>query len=384
MRTLHVEFEAGTVCEIELIDNPLVDQWIDTHNTVKETVGNNFLSRLGLLFYHGINRQGQSGLGDIKRNAVQEINNSIDALEEQFGFEFPYRAFEGMTWSDTNAIHRCFTTGLASRKAWRWHGVTREQLLALKYHHNPDVDLYNQIRDYFAWTETTLRPGADVPEELRGDNGNFDYRKPWWLGPTPFNKEFHHTLERINKYVHVYEDVSANERGTEQLELHGIRNCEYLEVEWDTYDENGHKGYFSPKIRKNMQQYCDYDPDAYDVYFCKSITGKDYFQCYHEFDDPMEWDIENFDHINGGFTIMPSKMYAKWWHTDTARAWLDSYGMPHDLSILQPPPLGRVVAGFENWTSIEWDHSRKNSWGNSMLNPQGTVINTEITGPVQV
>lgn len=379
MKILHVIFESGDTCDIELINNPLVEQWVETHNIIKETVGNNFLSRKGMLFYHGLDHTSYIDVETEKANAVAEINKSIDFLEDRFGFSFPYRAFNGMDWKDTNNIHRCFTTGLHSRKAWRWHGVTRDQLLALKYLHIEDINVYNQIREYFNWTETKHIPPADTPRNLRGDDGIFNWRKEWWLGPTPFNSDYHYGLERINKYIHAYEDVSSNShRGQVEINQWGTRELEYLEVEWDTYDENGSKGYHSPKIRKTMKQYCDYNPEDYDVFFCKSITGKDYFQCYHEYDDPLEWDIENFDHINGGFTIMPSKMYARWWHTETARDWLRGYGVPLDLQILQPPALGKIVSGFENWHKIEWDHTRKNSWGNSMLNPIGTVVQTEI------
>lgn len=362
MKTLYVEFEDGGVCEIELRESEFVEQWCEVHNRAKASVNNKFLSRLGLLFYHGFDRDAMTGTAETKANAVREINLCIDRLKQYYGLDYPYRAFDGMTWQDTNLIHRCFTTGLTTKQTWQYPNVTRDDLRAFKFFENPDNDL--------AASNAFFGP-IDPQCQHQCDNLYESYD-----GYTYGN-----ILERINKYVHIYEDVAFSPRAKTELDKYGVADCSYFEVEWDIYDGNGTKSYAATRIASDAYRFNDYDPHQFDVYISKSITGKDYFQCYHEYDDPLEWDIQNFNNLNGGFLIMPSKLYSSWFETNTSRSWLSEHGVPLDRRILQPPAIGRVVRS--SWTNglyqdVRSDNTRINSAGNPMLSPQGTVVGTEI------
>lgn len=368
-KTLHIQFEVGTVLDIELIEGELAEQWIDVHNErINDTVTkNNYLCRKGLLFYHGLAKKGND---DIKKNAIIEINKSIDVLEKMTGIEFPHRAFDDMSWEDTNRIHRGFTTGSVSLKTWHMDEVTRDDLLIYKYHEGEANQ--NRFREYFDWVKTT---------HISPDGHDFRIGDDWWLCHKPEAIEYFRHLHRINKYVHEYEDVNYSIRAKEQIDIHGIQELESLEVEWDVYDDDGGKPIKPIKLSKSLRKYCDYDPDEFNVYICKSITGKDYFQAFHEYDDPLQWDIENYGDLNGGFTIMPSKLYAKWFSTNIAREWLRKHQVPLDPQILYPPPLGTVKNHewiLNEWPLIKWDTKKRNSWGNFLLNEHGRIIKTEI------
>ena len=358
-RILHVTFANGESIEISLIDNDFVAQWIDFHLAIKKKLNDKFLTRKPLFFYHGTQKY-QEQANAVKQESVVKINQGIDALGTKFDLEFPFRAYNDMSWTETNIMHRCFTTSVINMKSWNWLGCTRSQLRDFKYYHVESAG--HHANEFFKEC-----PAEFNDHQIHKIHKNYD--------------EFIDCLEMINKYIHVYENNSHNERSKLELDDHTLNNLVYLETEWDVYRPTGGKIYKSKKITKDMQQYCNYDPDEYDVYICKSITGKDYLQCYSEYDDPLQFDIENFGNLNGGFTIQPSKMYAKWFQTPRAKDWLRMYGVPHDPKILQPLPLGKVLTTdwfTSSFEQITQDPTRINSWGDSMLTPNGTVVRTEI------
>jgi len=362
-KTLYVEFEDGNYLDIELVDNnPILERWIELHNKNKEATFKKYLSRRGMYLYHGATPQND----EVRKQAVLEINKAIDDWNNMFPtYPFPYSAFDNMGWEQTNLIHRAFTTAMRTKGCFDLN-ETREGLVELKYHDH----IIDALRD----------PKYRVfqPVETH-DHGYMD-------------KEQHvvySILERINKWVHVYEDNTQNDTIRKFLEDSAATNdfateidkTRYLEVEWDTYNQDGSKSYYVERIPAEYREYCNYDSTDIDVYICKNITGKDYLQCFGEHDDPLEWDIVNMDHINGGFTVDKHRFIYNWLNDDRVKKWFADYNVPYDMRILQPPALGKVRNKdwyTTQWPKVEWDHSRKNTVGNAMLTPQGTVVNTEI------
>lgn len=356
-KTLYVQFEDGNYLDIELVENnPILEMWIDVHNKNQLSTNKNYLSRRGMYLYHGWGKEYKDTQEETRNNAVDEINLAIDEWNELIpDHPFPHRAFYGMGWKQTNLIHRAFTTSMRSKGTFDL-GMSRQELLDLKYHDNYVEVLRDPV--YRVFPPTT---SADKFMHLQ-------------------EHDVYTLLERINKYVHVYEDNSWSKIASDASPQEAI-DCCYLETEWDTYNPDGSKTYHFERIPREYREYCNYDPTDVDVYICKNITGKDYIQAYQEDDDPLQWDIVNMDHINGGFTVDPNRFLYKWLYSDTTKKWLNDNDMPFDLSILQPPALGKVKNRdwFENsWPKVDYDQSRKNTQGYFMLYPQGTVVNSEV------
>ena len=356
-KTLYVEFEDGNYLDIELVDNnPILEMWIDVHNKNQLSTNKNYLSRRGMYLYHGWGKEYKDKQEETRNWAVDEINKAIDEWDALLPeHPFPHRAFYGMDWKQTNLIHRAFTTSMRSKGTFDM-GMTREELLDLKYHDN--------------YIEVLRDPKYRV----------FPPTTDWNKFITFDEHEIYTLLERINKYVHVHEDNSWSEVASNASPQEAI-DCCYLETEWDTYNPDGSKTYHFERIPRQHRTYCNYDPEGIDVYICKNITGKDYIQAYQENDDPLQWDIVNMDHINGGFTVDPNRFLYKWLYADNTKKWLEDHQMPFDLELLQPPALGRVRNKdwfTKSWPSVDYDQSRKNTQGDFMLTPQGTVVNSEL------
>lgn len=355
--TFYVEFADGRHLDIQLTENnPMLEKWIEIHKKNKIETNNNFLSRRGMYFYHG----NKSHLEDPKfiverAKAVDEINKAIDEWDDLMEFKFPYRAHYNMDWNQTNIIHRAFTTCLSSKKTFKF-ASSRKELLDLKYR--------DDLHQWFREEVNDFGIGKEVAETgmIRGVHQSILFS----------------ILERINKWVHYYEDRSWNERAV--AELQQADDPTYLEVEWDTYQEDGSKTYYVERLDRSFRDYCDYDPADIDVYMCKNITGKDYIQCYQEYDDPLEWDICNMDHVNGGFSVDKGNFLGNWLTKDTTKQWFTHYDMPFDKKIIMPPPLGKVrnKEWFDEWHTVKVDTENRNSYGNFTLNAPGRIVNTEI------
>lgn len=360
--TLYVEFEDGKYLDIELVENnPLLEMWIDLHHKNKESTGAKYLSRKGMYLYHGVRRSEaeQEAMAAKRENAVYEINKAIDAWNKKIPeYPFPYSAFNGMSWEQTNLIHRAFTTALRTKGCFDLK-ESRERLIDFKYHNH----LIDELRN----------PKYRVFQPVEKDD--------WTFLTFPQN-EVYSILERINKWVHVYEDNSYSEQAFNSLPLEQ-HDAKYLEIEWDVYNQDGSKSYHIERIPNRYRKYCNYDYHNVDVYICKNITGKDYIQAYHENDDPLQWDIVNMDHINGGITVDPNQFLFNWLHHDATKKWLLDYNVPYDLSILQPPAIGKVRNRdwfIETWPLVDWDKSttQTSTTGTLILNNHGIVKSTEV------
>lgn len=362
MHSLFVEFEDKSYLDIELVENnPLLEKWADIFLKNKETTMSKYLSRKGFYLYHGSRfLKNETETNKINREkAVREINAAIDDWDRKVpDYPFPYRAYIDMPWEQTNAIHRAFTTAIRSKGCFDLN-ASLDLLIELKYR----VNIIDILRD----------PKFRVFKPIE---------KNKWSFLTYAQEEMHEILERINKWIHVYEDNSYNESISEFLPKN-YQDAMYIEVEWDTYVESGNKHYHIERIPEDFKKYCDYDYQNIDVYICKNITGKDYIQAFQENDDPLQWDIVNMDFINGGITVDPNQFLFKWLYSDTTKRWLKDHSVPYDKKILQPPPLGKVKnkEWFKDvWPYVEYEKNsnKVTTTGTPMLNKHGNVINMEI------
>lgn len=256
-----------------------------------------------------------------QQDCVDLINKAIaDANSCISGKQFPHTAFLGMGWNHTNLLHRCFTVAVSTMTNWQ-HFLHKDILGQLK------KDSY-QDKISFA---NLLTPEYDIKEGKSG--------------------EFRDAIERINKYIHHYEEYQQSGRASNLVKETNFENG-YLQLEWDNYKESGEHSYFyfnrltDDEVRQSIPNNF-YD---YDVFLGKSIAGKDYEFCFADFDNPLEFDITNLDHINGSLKIYfgdIKEVYHKSQFTD----WCDGYGL--EKYQCTPIPIGKVI---KNTLPITMDH----------------------------
>ena len=332
-QTMHVKatFPTGHIT-VELLQTPVVNKWIEVFNNYKalnipSVLHTNWIAPWGH-DWHKQNSQSEA-LINKRADAVKKINDAIDNANSLIdGEKFPYRAYEGMPWMHTNRIHRCFTTS-----SFKWdpdrmwlHSLTHEQLLQCKTMGT------NELKDFMY--DNSL-PQFKV----------LDFEK--------FNWEIH----VINHQVHEYEDASHSIVAEETLkDLTAIDNIPHKNrrkhIMWNKeYTYTADKTCIDPKFWSedflttiSYEQMIASFPDNYEecnVMVHKSIGGKDYETCYAQYDDALEADIRNIEHINGNMTFYFNNDHHKFYLGTRFYQWAKSYGLRDEIFL--PVPIGKIV-----------------------------------------
>ena len=324
---------------IKICDTPIANHW---KNVMNDAMTNNIpmMTRLGLPFYHGdqvANVEKQSQAVKEINKAIEDVNRIIhsacfDGWQFTKGKYFPYHAYDDMPWQQTNLIHRCFTTGQIAQTTWQLN-LTEKQKYDSKFINDGDV---------LEWVHSLQR-------------NDFSIWNCW--------DEFSSANNRINKWIHIYEDSRLCPRAKNLVDK-AVKNNKKtwsISIEPDVFNEDGRKWYeyhVEPEIEDILRSFPD-DKDECDVTLMKSITGKDYFQCFQEYDDPTEWDIRNVGKIKGGFTFYPNNTLQHVLEEQEFQQWHKSYGLRPEL--VEPVPVGKIVEDTVHYESFTADSSALNS-----------------------
>ena len=332
-RYVKATFPSGHIT-IELLQTPVVNKWLSVFNAYKKLNIPSVISGMNVCG-HGQPFKKELEYSDEKINsrieAVKKINDAIDNVNSLIeGAEFPYRAYEGMPWMQTNRMHRCFTTAAFTEHCWQ-HNLTHEQLLKCKTMGSQEVRnyVYNNA----------------APKYKVIDRKKFDWE-----------------IHVINKQIHVYEDtrhsIIAEETINDYIKKY---NCSLEQsrrnIMWNkdfTFTED--KTYLRPEFcnasfletvtyEEMLSSFPD-DYEDYNVVIHKSIGGKDYETCYTQYDDASEADIRNIEHINGAMTIYFNNDHYKFFTGTRFYQWAKNYGLRDEMFF--NVPIGKIVDSTMN------------------------------------
>lgn len=348
IKYFNLEFN-GCKTKIELLDTPVARIWIEVFNEYKTYFKNNNLDYDYKIesypaFMHDKGVYYQDIKGDIEipsynvtlTECVDKINQAIEDVNACVeGKKFPYYAYLGMPWEQTNLIHRCFTTAIATNTNWK-HNLTGAELIEfkkLKYLEPRSISNFIKIKDF-----TVID-----------------------------NSKFMDAVERINKWIHVYENEVKSTRGVKIMD--DFPNQSSLVLDWDSYSPSGeHTFYFSKRISYDeLKQSFVGNYDEYNVVLGKSILGKDYEIAYCEYDDPLEYDITNLDNINASFTIINNTSVKNLYQESRYIDWINDYNLEKEMYL--PVPLGKVVENNCDFNSLTFDFNTEERWTNGSFKP---------------
>lgn len=336
---LVLEFN-GCSTTIELLNTPVVDKWILAFNSNREKQTYDFKPENASAFIHGhlIESEAHPVYGYTAAYVVEELNKSIDKANSLIdGVEFPYRAFEGMSWEQTNLIHRCFTTSASTSTNWQ-HGFNDEQLLEYK---KTQYDQPHKIKELI----------TNKQFKLKGDFA-------------PFSDAIH----EINMWVHRYESFFANQNVLDMYDKVGGTG-EYLELDWDNFSSI-HAQQNTIVARTNYEDILRSFTDDYsdiNVFLGKYIKGKDYEFAYCEYDNPLEYDITNVDGINGSLRVHYDDIYKNIYSDSDYMNWLKASNLPLEMCL--PVPVGKIVDSSCNFKQFKPDYVSEERWSNGMIKP---------------
>ena len=345
---LNLEFN-GCKTKIELLDTPVVHKWIDVYNLYKEYFKTNNLDYdYKVESYPAFHSNSGSYCEYLESNieipsykitlgeCVDEINQAIqDANTCIDGKEFPYYAYLGMPWEQTNLIHRCFTTGYITRTNWK-HNLTGAELIEFKKIKYSDP---HYIKNYIKIKDFTII--------------DFD--------------GLVNAIERINKWIHVYEGVVKSRRGEKLFQNH--LNLSSLVLDWDSYTPSGeHTFYFSDRVSyEELKQSFIGNYEEQNVVLGVSILGKDYETAFCDYDNPLEYDITNLDNINGSITIINNKSTKDVYKESKFIDWIKDYNIEREMYL--PVPIGKVVENSCDFNSLTFDFNSDERWTNGSFKP---------------
>lgn len=345
---LNLEFN-GCKTKIELLDTPVVHKWIDAFNQHKNYFKNNNLDYDYAIesyssFIHDTGMYYQDIKGDVEipsfnvtfaecvdkiNKAIEDVNNCIE------GKEFPYCAYLGMPLEQTNLIHRCFTTASTTGTNWK-HNLTGAELMEykkIKYSDPAYFRKFIKMKDF-------------IPIDYSG---------------------YVDAIERINKWVHIYEKQVKSIRGEKIMDA--FPNQSTLVLDWDSYGPSGnHIFWFGNRVTyEELKQSFVGNYDEYDVVIHKSILGKDYEITYCEYDNPLEYDITNLDFINGGIALNKNIEVKDLYRESRYIDWINDYNIEKEMYL--PVPLGKVVENSCDFNSLTFDYNTEERWTNGGFKP---------------
>lgn len=318
---------------IELLESPITDLWLESVSSWNaQNVPMKFVevwsSYTKENVFHGPPEE-----------IVSKINNCIDILNDlTTGEKITDRAYIDMPWSQTNRLHRIFTTSSTNHFNWK-HNLSANKLIEGKKH-----SYYNK-RDYLI--------------EHSSKTMNFPINEI-----NPDAKEAFRALYSLNKWIHFFEDQRVSYRAVNSVKHLG--GSAFREIEWDCYNDSGQK---LPTLIKDTTTYEDIvktfkNPKAKDcdVHISKAITGKDYETSFLQYDDPLEFDTTNVDHITGGIKLFNTEYYKRLYgdKSDLMKWGLDS-GLEEEM--IKPLPLGKIISRNTDFSDYQYSKTVKYSTG---------------------
>lgn len=314
-----IHFNNVPTCEIDLNQSEILNHWIAVHIENSKNFG--YWIRGHAYAYHVTQSKDYK---TIKKTIPKKINFALNQLEELTGIRWPMTASKSMDFEFLNKLHRMFTVSDITEKNYEITKEVKHLLWSMKKKLKPNFNYYT----------TTLKDNSIY---------NIDKVYPEF---TIFEKtEFHRIIEEINALIHIYEDsVLISDRS---LHMHNSINPFYetlIDIDWIYKKSNG--TLISSEIKKvdidmiKSEFYSvNYD---YDVYAVKSISGKDYFLAYQQYDDPTEWDITRTSNLTGGITLDPFQLMNKFYNSLEFKNWLDSYNHPYDPELFGNFIIGKI------------------------------------------
>lgn len=270
--------------------------------------------------------------------AIEGVNSSID------GVKFPSRAFTGMGFAQTNKLHRFFTTGKQTQKSWE-HQIPHTSLVNFK-----------NGNDYVGLTKYQLL-NQYSPKQFKVIDKHL----------------FLENLHKVNKYVHLYEDLTSKNNRRSKIFKKSFQKPSY-EISWDHFDTSGkqqhpHSITLTPDIVQScfVEDYYDYD-----IFLGKAITGKDYETCYLQYDNPLEWDITNVEVVSGNLRLY-SKETLNLFKSSQFTEWCDDYEIQKHA--FTPIPIGKIVESTEDFSSFKNSFSGNDTYTNGVPKPTGNFSN---------
>lgn len=359
-RVLEIKFNNCTT-KVELLDTPAVEKWVNIYtryakefllkgipishkveeakafiHTAPRNIGHKFVTKEAQE-----RNKFHSALNVTEDYCVDKINESIaEANSVISGIKFPYPAFYGMSWNQTNLIHRCFTTAAITFGYWV-HNLSHQQLLEYKKraYQRKNIQHFINLNNY--------KPQYKVHDK----------------------EKFINAIERVNKYVHYYESFNGNTRSRNFKEEIGGQG-QYISIDWDSHDPDSghHLFWFGDKITYDelKASFPDNYHD-YDVFLGKSITGKDYEFAFCEYDNGLEWDITNLDFINGSLRIHFSDEIKKAYNNSSFTKWCKEYDLEEPMYL--PIPIGKIIENNCDFNSLKPNVESKERYSNGAAKP---------------
>ena len=121
---LFIKYKSDILLDIELLDTPAVKKWVFCFLSNKHLAP---MESVGTYWNQGAHNPPNYTPGT-KKLLSKKINDAISIINGVIaGQEFPYQAKQEMSIKETQQIHRSFTTGITTGKAWK-HGWDYNQL----------------------------------------------------------------------------------------------------------------------------------------------------------------------------------------------------------------------------------------------------------------
>ena len=248
-----------------------------------------------------------------KNVAYQKILAGIKGCEENIeGAKFPFTPKLDMNWTETQQIHRAFTTSMTTLKTFD-HGLDVSQLMKLKF---CDVKERHQLMKKWTKKEFTIK-----------DIDKFIYYS-----------------HMINDGIHDYEPHLESERSFE-LKEEGFYGMQIFN-QWAKKPPNLQSIFLTPsEIETSFKHFHECD-----VYIHSNIFGKAYLETYLENDPPLEADVSNVEIITGEFSyfVGDRDMRKKFFTDSPFTRWAEDIktwapGTPIPTHFILPVPIGRIV-----------------------------------------
>jgi hypothetical protein len=308
---LNVHFANGRVAEIELLQNSFVESWYTAFSA------NQHIPRWtkchSTLLHTGPYKEFYDA------SIADSINQAIADVEAITGREWIGRAYNGMSWADTNWLHRGFTTSMITG------GLT--PILSDELHLEiAEIKRTGQVTHFELCDIIRFHPTLQDYYQLGAKKAQV------WPA-------LHDALHRINSYIHVYETLFLRSGRAWELDVQSY----ILDIDIDLKRQDGSLLYpvHEEQIRADQKRHAFHGYE-FNVYALKKILGKDYLTAYFEYDDPRRWDITNAMVTDGSFQIDYNDNYRQVHESPGFQSWATHYGVnnPATYSNFQ---IGRVT-----------------------------------------
>ena len=319
---LFIKYKSDISLDIELLDTPAVKKWVfcflsNKHLTPMESVRT--------YWNQGAHNPPNYTPGT-KKLLSKKINDAISIINGVIaGQEFPYQAKEEMSIIETQQIHRSFTTGITTGKAWK-HGWDYNQLYKFKS---------------MEWPEKRQAFKDLAPKQFE------------ILDLSIFNKQCH----IINDCIHSYEPSIFSQRSKDSYDK--VQSAAYLYTRYKGGTEGGENWTMLTPTLEELRYSFPGDYAEYDVHMHSHIFGKTYRETYFEYDPAIEFDVTNVENIAGEFLISPPSKdrheadFRRCVKNSDWSNWLDETNLPFYLT--RTPPLGKIVC----WSNLSDDYTER-------------------------